>query len=275
MDKKARDPLAAVLMSLVMPGWGQMYGGKLLRGIVFLLAVVMPSAGIAACLLQPQVKLNLYMLAPFGISIALFLYSLIDAYLCVKRYNAANGLTAKSSALKKSLIAVAMLFVIVQYALVPGFLGTSLVRSYTALPDTMAPTIYEGEKVLVDLFAYKARPPARGDIALMLFPGEQKKEHLLRVVGMPGENVEIRDQALIINGQPVHDSWSLRRRYYSQGKLSKKKAVVTVPADSYFVLGDYSATSQDSRHLGCVPRASLIGRAFKRIYPFERSGSLE
>ena len=91
----------------------------------------------------------------------------------------------------------------------------------------------------------------------------------------PVKAEEIRDQALLINGEPVRDSWSLRRRYYNQSKLSKKKTVTTVPADSYFVLGDYSATSQDSRHLGCVPRANLIGKAFKRIYPFNRSGSIE
>jgi signal peptidase I len=275
MDKRAREPLAAVLMSLVIPGWGQMYAGRSLRGIIFLLAVVVPPSGLAAYLLQPAVKINQYMLFPFALCLVIFLYQLADAWLCVKRYNAANGLAPKASLVKAILLVAAILFVCVQYARVPGFVKKSLLRSYTALPDTMAPTVYDGEKVLVDLTAYKARQPQRGDIALMILSEDQNKEHLLRIVGLPGETVEIRDQALLINGEPVRDSWSLRRRYYNQSKLSKKKTVTTVPADSYFVLGDYSATSQDSRHLGCVPRANLIGKAFKRIYPFNRSGSIE
>ena len=275
MDKKAREPLIAVLMSLVLPGWGQMYAGRILRGIIFLLAVVVPPAGLAAYLLKPQVKINQYMLVPFAACLALFLYSLVDTWLCVRRYNAANGLAPKPSPVKAGLLIAAILIIAVQYALVPGFVGKSLLRSYTALPDTMAPTVYEGEKVLIDLTAYKARQPARGDIALMAMSADQGKLHLLRIVGMPGETVEIRDQTLLINGQPLRDSWSLRRRYYNQGKVAKKKAVITVPADSYFVLGDYSATSQDSRHLGCVQKENLVGRAFKKIYPYDRSGSIE
>jgi signal peptidase I len=148
---------------------------------------------------------------------------------------------------------------------------------------TMAPAIEAGDQVLVQRLAYLFRAPARGDIIIFnihdipaLRPAKNEV-YVKRVAGLPGERVRIANGALLINGQPV----PLRNRageirysgapvngggFDGHGPLMEGDEV-TVPASSYFVLGDNTKKSYDSRFFGFVPAASLRGEPFGASRP--------
>jgi signal peptidase I len=97
-----------------------------------------------------------------------------------------------------------------------------------------------------------------------------------RVVGLPGESVELKNHRILINKVQLEDDWAIKIRHYNRGKFAQKGSPsVIVPQDSYYILGDNSARSQDSRFWGCLARSDLIGKVFKRYFPLHRSGTIE
>jgi len=143
--------------------------------------------------------------------------------------------------------------------------------------EAMAPTLVKGDRVLVDKAIYKRSEPQRGDIIVFKYPDDPKRPFIKRLVGLPVETVEIREGRLVINGSELQVSvgrWA-GLPYVNQGQYAQEGQAVTVPADSYFVLGDNSAASHDSRFWGFVPKQNIIGKAYKIFWPPGRSGALE
>ncbi len=176
--------------------------------------------------------------------------------------------------IKKSFLVV--LLVLVAPGLLISFLWAYVLRSFTALPDSMEPTIYAGDRMLVDLTAYKMAVPKRGDVVVYRYPKNPAKCYFHRIVAFPGESVELKDHRIRINGVELKEAWAIKVRHYNGGKLAKKgmKPVIVDP-DSYYVLGDNAARSEDSRAWGFLPKKNVIGKAFKIYYPFDRLGPVE
>jgi signal peptidase I len=136
------------------------------------------------------------------------------------------------------------------------------------IPATsMAPTLEPGDQVLVNKLAYRTGDPARGDLAVVKAPGSG--EILLkRVVGVGGDEVEIRDGFLFVNGRRQ------RETYVDHDAIdSVYFGPVRVPRDDVFVLGDNRADSVDSRELGPIPVSDAIGRADLRLWPLSAAGA--
>jgi hypothetical protein len=169
MDKKIKVSLAALLLSLVLPGLGQVYAGRLIRGILFFLLTTILCVGWVVYFLHPAIKISPYGVVAIAFSLVLFLFCTVDSYLLVKRYNAAHKLGRVITPGKRGLLIVGIFTVMFIYFLAAWFLQRNLCRSFTALPDSMEPTIYKGERVFVDLRAYKKSGPQRGDVVLLPF----------------------------------------------------------------------------------------------------------
>lgn len=159
----------------------------------------------------------------------------------------------------------------------------------------MAPTVrgnspaksaqkYKGDKILVEKFAYWFNKPQRGDI--IVFKNEwmtstRGSPFLMRAAGLPGEKVSVKMGKLFVNGYPVTKPRVFTRIAYTNPALSDAKYLrtpdeeYTVPAGHYFVLGDNSERSADSRYFGAVPEKNIIGKATKIYWPPERIGVLE
>jgi signal peptidase I len=163
-----------------------------------------------------------------------------------------------------------------------------LIKPYVIPTTSMATTLVPGQRVLVDRLSYHFRAVRRGDIVVFREPDLPPGKNVLikRVVGLPGDTLELRDGLLYVNGErrvepylnvvagrPVPTlpgdvgvegdapGWTLRGPY-------------TVPAGQFFVMGDNRTDSGDSRFLGPIPRERLIGRAFFTYWPFGRLGTL-
>jgi signal peptidase I len=141
---------------------------------------------------------------------------------------------------------------------------------------SMRPTLVEGDRILVNKFIYKFREPKRGDVIVFRYPGVEKKDFIKRLIAVEGEEVEIKDGDIYVDGERVEEPFSIRKtRYYNKEPYGGRGKKIRIPEDSYFVLGDNSASSRDSRYWGFVPEKNLIGKAFFLYWPPQRLRKVE
>jgi signal peptidase I len=137
---------------------------------------------------------------------------------------------------------------------------------------SMEPTLQINDRLIIDKLTYDFSSPQRGDIIVFNPTQTLRQEHfhdafIKRVIGLPGETVGIHNGMVYINGSPLKERYLAASPNYQWGP-------VTVPANSYLVLGDNRNNSYDSHYWGFVPRHDIIGRAIFRFYPLSRMGEL-
>ncbi len=152
---------------------------------------------------------------------------------------------------------------------------TFIIQAYKIPTGSMRRTLLENDKILVDKISYRFHAPERGDVIVFRYPQDPKKDFVKRLIAFGGEEVEIRDGAVFINGKMLEEPALIRKNYYYNredwpyGRMGQK---FKVPDGNYFVLGDNSAQSSDSRNWGFVPQKNLSGRAFLIWWPPKRIG---
>jgi signal peptidase I len=142
-------------------------------------------------------------------------------------------------------------------------LRTFVVQPFQVHLSSMHPTLEEGDFILVNKLAYKLGTPRRGDVVVFMPPGGQmEKPYIKRVIGLPGETVDIKDGKVFVNGSPLDEPYALGET--SGGKFNH----IVVPEGTVFVMGDNRMNSSDSRYFGPVSIASLEGKTFLCFWPF-------
>ena len=142
------------------------------------------------------------------------------------------------------------------------------IRTFIAEPirvdgDSMIPTLIHNEDMLVEKMTYWFSDPQRGDIIICFYPG-YTESCVKRVIGLPGETVEVRDGVFYINGNALDES-----AYWNDTIIGDMNPV-TVGAREVFVVGDNRNGGKDSRNpsVGCIPYAKVVGRVVAVVYPF-------
>jgi len=147
--------------------------------------------------------------------------------------------------------------------------------------QSMMPRLHDQDRIFVNKFIYPLRewlgdqaPIKRGDIVVLLYPNDPSKSYIKRVVGLPGEQIEIVDGKLYVDNELVDEP------YLDEDYLSRDSTPgpVDINAHHYFVMGDNRNNSSDSRSWGLVPEKYIYGKAIFRYYPFlpfERVGKLQ
>lgn len=141
---------------------------------------------------------------------------------------------------------------------------------------SMEPTLYDGDNLIVDKISYRFRDPERFDIIVFPFKYKEKTYYIKRIIGLPGETVQIDLQGNIyINGELLAEGYG--REVIKPEHIGIAMEPVVLGEDEYFVLGDNRNNSSDSRAeaVGNIKREDIIGRAWLRIWPFERVGILK
>ncbi|MGB3202858.1 MAG: signal peptidase I [Nodosilinea sp.] len=135
--------------------------------------------------------------------------------------------------------------------------------------ESMLPTLEVNDRLIIDKVSYGFGDPQRGDIVVFRPPDAlgQKDAFIKRLVALPGDVVEVKDGQLYINGEAKPEPYIAAKPDYQYGP-------VTVPPDSYLVLGDNRNKSFDSHYWGFLPKDHLIGRAVFRFWPPDRLGDL-
>jgi signal peptidase I len=150
---------------------------------------------------------------------------------------------------------------------------TLVAESRYVASESMLPTLEVNDRLLIDKLSYRWSNPQRGDI-IIFSPTQKLKQKnvrdtlIKRVIGLPGETVEIKEGRVYVNNQLLPEQYIAESLRYHWGP-------VTVPSNSYLVMGDNRDRSYDGRYWGFVPRENVIGKAFIRFWSPERMGKID
>ena len=156
-----------------------------------------------------------------------------------------------------------------------ALLFTIFIISHNKIPtSSMVSTINEGDHVLTNMIPYYYRDPKYNEI--VVFKRENGESWVKRVIGLPGDTIDIIDGMVYRNGEMIDES-----AYLAEGVTSELlggEAItfpLVVPEDSYFLMGDNRFYSYDCRYIGPVKRSAIYGKAWLKIYPFNEIGPLK
>jgi signal peptidase I len=134
---------------------------------------------------------------------------------------------------------------------------------------SMAPLLSDQERIFINKFVYRFEPIDRGDVVVFWYPLDRSKSFIKRVIGLPGETVEIHHGVVQINGQVIAESY-VPPQYADVSDYGP----IVVPKEHYFVMGDHRISSNDSRVFGPVGSQFIYGRAVFAYWPVDHFGSL-
>ena len=140
--------------------------------------------------------------------------------------------------------------------------------------QSMETTLQDGDNLIVDKISYRFHDPSRYDIIVFPYKYEENTFYIKRIIGLPGETVQVKDGYTYINGKKL-PSDIYGREVMDEPGIAEEP--IKLGSDEYFVLGDNRNHSQDSRdpYVGVLKRSDLLGRAFIRIYPLNKFGVIK
>ena len=137
-----------------------------------------------------------------------------------------------------------------------------VVKNFRVTGDSMLPNFHDGQFLIVDKMSYRFSEPRRGDVIVFRYPRDEREDFIKRILGLPGETLEITDGTIYINGSPITESYPL-----GGPTLTYHSLKVTLGEDQYFVMGDNRNYSSDSRLWGAITRRDIIGRVWFSYWP--------
>ncbi|WP_408954572.1 signal peptidase I [Natroniella sp. ANB-PHB2] len=151
-------------------------------------------------------------------------------------------------------------------AVVIAFFIINFVAQAFYIPSgSMRPELQPGDRIFANKFIYRFREPRRQEVVVFKYPVEPELNFIKRIIGMPGDRVEIVDGQVYINDQILKEGYILEESYSDFSE-------VQIPEDNYFVLGDNRNNSEDSRYWGFVPRENIVGQGSFIFWPLTRIG---
>ena len=134
---------------------------------------------------------------------------------------------------------------------------------------SMAPLLSDQERIFINKFVYRFEPIHRGDVVVFWYPLDRSQSFIKRVIGLPGQTLEIREGELYVNGKHVAEPY-VPPNYFDDSSYGP----IRIPPDEYFVMGDHRDSSNDSRIFGPVPQKYIYGKAVFAYWPFHQFGEI-
>ncbi|HOG16293.1 MAG TPA: signal peptidase I [Syntrophales bacterium] len=264
---KKRKPLAALALSLAGIGLGQLYNGRPAKAIAVNLCwtVFFLASG-----LNDLISTFAGAMAELLVTVAIYLHAAADAL-----WDARYPLPCRLRPYQRWYVYAAVFAIQLSPDALPSmgiFTNPLSYRAYRIEGPSMLPTLAENERVVMRPFGPQDRL-RRGEAVIFAFPGGHEEDFLKRVIGLPGDRIEIRSKAVVINGIPLNepyvrfeDGFSLPAAVSPRDNLGP----LTVPPGSYFVMGDNRDRSYDSRHFQCIDGSLLKGRPLYILWSKDR-----
>ncbi len=161
-----------------------------------------------------------------------------------------QGLGSALRELIETLILTLVIFLLIRFA----------VQNFRIEGYSMEPNFHDGQFLFVNKLVYLFGKPERGDVIVFLPPNNSTRDFIKRVIGLPGDKVEVVNGKVLINGEELDEAYPLNSATYSMPAL-------IVPPDEYFVLGDNRNYSSDSHSWGTVTASRIIGKAWVSYWP--------
>jgi len=147
-----------------------------------------------------------------------------------------------------------------------------LIQPFYVKGASMEPNFHDREYLIIDEISYRFKTPERGDVIVFRYPLDPQEYFIKRVIGLPGESIQIKDGVAHIFNKDYPDGFTLKEAYLpaDTNTYSVSDAKVDLGADEYFVLGDNRNASKDSRVFGPLNKSFVTGRVYFRGYPFNK-----
>lgn len=269
---KMYRPWVGVLLSLFLSGASQFLAGEKLNGIAWFLALLLLSVGFDWCLASPGVPGIFPALAICIISIVLWIVMLVKSYRPVPRLRWFDWIC----------------FILLFLSLSDPFVleQKNVVRTFKMPTASMSPTIQRGDHIVAAGYVYWFSKPQPGDIVVFKTDGisstlPQNEIFIKRVGGGPGDVLSIQNGHLYNHGQILSQPSTLAKLDFSNqtGQTESFSMIpmtnYLVPSGSYFVIGDNTTNSFDSRFFGAIPEKNIIGKVSKIYWPLNRVGNIQ
>jgi signal peptidase I len=140
------------------------------------------------------------------------------------------------------------------------FLVRTLIQNFRIEGSSMEPNLHDGQYLIINKIVYRFHPPERGDIVVFQFPRNPQRDFIKRIIGLPGEKIEVRQGEVLINDQELEEPYAPKAGSYSWGPA-------LVGENELFVLGDNRNNSSDSHSWGMLPRDKIVGKAWVSYWP--------
>jgi len=170
-----------------------------------------------------------------------------------------------------SLWEISKIFIIALIIVIP--IRYFLFQPFFVKGQSMEPNFENGDYLIIDELSYRIGEPQRGDVVVFKYPNDISQRYIKRIIGLPGETVEVKDgKVIIINNK---GEWVLDESVYLPGINTSGNTQTILKVGEYFVLGDNRASSSDSRRWGILPEKDIIGKVAVRAWPFTAFAKIE
>ena len=286
---RARKPLIALAMSSVLPGFGQLYNGAPNRAIWLFLGycalMVLGTALVALYLPSGMMMAGLF--AVLCLTLTLWIYGMSDAWRTARQQPDYVPRAWQTSGLY---VLVFTLCVFIVEPLFGSYVREHQVESFRDPSSSMEPTLMHGDFIFADK-RYNCPnckgDVQRGDIVIFTSPNHRTVYYIKRIIGLPGERVQVNGHEILINGRSLTagETRTSDGQAIIEGEGQRHWQVVwgargpslpdidmTVPAGRVFVLGDNRSRSEDSRAFGTVPLGDVVGRVRQAWFSYADGG---
>jgi signal peptidase I len=281
--------LIAVILSLAATGLGQIYCGRIVRGLVlFLGSLLFAPAIVAAALLPPSTMVLAGLTVALPAILGVYVFAVVDAFRLARR----RDLHQSSDYNHPAVYALFILVGLTYSAGGPYFIRSNVFEAFLIPTASEAPTLLPGDRVLVNKTTYRRRFLRRGDEVVFRVPSEPGRNWVKRVIALPGDTVEVKANEVFVNGtrlerKPVvranlgaaareiegelfeetNSDRSYRILFAAETKPLPDYPQAKVPDGMCFVLGDNRNKSSDSRTIGFVVISDVLGDVQYRYWP--------
>jgi signal peptidase I len=264
--EKRRSPIISVLFNTISPGLGHLYCGRPVRAVLFLGLIL---AIIFSAFVFYQLTYLFWASAAFLLGgIFIYIAALADAINVAMR-SKVYKMRWFNRWHRYLLYYACSVFLI---SILTIDIRENFIQAYRISSNAMEQTFLIGDYFFVDRKIYKTQQPSRGDIAVFVFPGDTSKLFTKRIVGLPGDVVEIKEKVLYVNGKKVEEPYAVH--VDNEIKPHDNFGPVTVPPGHFFTLGDNRDRSYDSRYWGFVSREHLLGKARHIFFSVDEEGTI-
>jgi len=266
--QKGRSPWLAGLLTLCVIGLGQVYNGEFRQGVKYYLGSLGLSMVTAFLVLFLPFPMNLLSLV---LGFIYFIYIFLVSWKAAK----SRKMNYILKPYNKSYIYIFLIFSCwyIVNPLFSQFTKDNIVHAYRVVATSMSPTILDGDHILVNELIYKLSMPHRLDVIVLKYPKNESQYFIKRIIGLPGETIQIHKKQCYINGKPFREQYVVHagNNTGSYPELDNF-GPFRIPAGSFFVMGDNRDWSMDSRTFGPVRQKKILGRAFMIYWPGSSNG---
>jgi len=169
---------------------------------------------------------------------------------------------ANQSSLKDFFIELLQVVIVALAIIIP--VRYYFIKPFYVKGASMEPSFFDNEYLVIDEISYRFKEPIRGEIIVFKYPRDPKQFFIKRIIGLPGETVQITGNQVFVNGEEIDEP------YLNPDTETKGESVITLQSDEYFVLGDNRSFSLDSRNFGPLKREFIVGKTWIRGWPFDK-----